>query len=468
MLFRLLLLLLLPYTLVFADLELSDKELAWLKENRTVTYAYDPDWAPFEWKTNNFYHAGIIYDLLHVIRQRSGINFVPKYTQTWTQSIEYVKNGTADMFSAITYSEDRAKYLNFTKNDIYSYPAVLLTKFDDKNVYIDIEKDCKDKRIGIVQSSGLGEYIKKTYPTLNFVILSSTKEGFDAILSNKIDLFAINTVTSKYLIEKLYFGNIKIATKLDFTYHLKIAVHKNISIELISILDKALQSISEKEMNAIFNKWTSVTVQNRTNWKLIIQIFSFFLVILFFLLWHNKKLKKLVKQKTIELKILSETDHLTGLRNRRQFEKDFLYESIRAARFNKQMALYFIDVDNFKIINDKFGHDIGDTFLILISKSLKESLRETELLYRIGGDEFCVLLPTFTDKQQLEKIALRLIEVVESVKTEMGKDSLPIGFSIGISIFPDNGKDLKTLLTKADKAMYEIKQSTKNSFSFVS
>jgi len=129
---------------------------------------------------------------------------------------------------------------------------------------------------------------------------------------------------------------------------------------------------------------------------------------------------------------------------------------------------FFIDLDNFKFINDEYGHDAGDTFLVLISKSIVDTLRETELLYRIGGDEFCILIPEFNDKQQLERLALRLINIIKKVNKTVNKGSMPVGCSIGISIFPDNAKDLNTLLTKADKAMYKIKRSTKNNFFFAS
>jgi len=285
----------------------------------------------------------IIADILYLIKQKTGINFVVKHTNTWADSVEHVKNTKADMFSAITYNRDRAKYLNFTVNNIYSYPAVLITKFDDKNIYLDINKDCKGKTIGIIKDNGLGDYIKETYPALNFVILPSTKDGFEALRKNEIDLFAINTVTAKYLIEKLHFGDLKIAIKLDYIHHLKIAVHKDMPLELISILDKTLKSIGEDELNTIFNKWTEVTIKHQTDWKLIIQILSFFSIFqaIIFLLWHNKKLNVLVKQKTKELKKLSKTDYLTGLLNRRQLEKDFFHESKRSERFNRRMALFF-------------------------------------------------------------------------------------------------------------------------------
>ena len=138
----------------------TSNELKWLEKKLPLTYVYDPDWAPFEWKNDIDKHTGIIADILSLIHKKVGIELTPINTDTWEESVELVKSGKVDMFSAITKNSTREGYLNFTSKNIYSYPAVFITKFDDKTVYINIEKDFKDKKIGIVKSSGLGQYIK--------------------------------------------------------------------------------------------------------------------------------------------------------------------------------------------------------------------------------------------------------------------------------------------------------------------
>jgi len=297
MIFKLLLLFLLPLSLLAQDESnqsrihstFTEQELKWLDEEPTLTYVYDPDWAPFEWKNDIGMHAGIIADIIAILKDKTGINFIPKHTDTWKESVELVKSEKIDMFSAITQNSEREKYLHFTSKDIFTYPAVLVTHFDDHTVYLDIEKDCKDKKIGIVESSGLGQYIQEQYPELNFITLSSTQQGFESLRDHKIDLFAINTVTAKYYIERNHFHDMKIAIMLDYNYHLRMAIHKNLPKEITSILDKALDSISKGELNDIFNKWTSVTIHKQTDWILIVGIVgALFLVILFLMLWYRK------------------------------------------------------------------------------------------------------------------------------------------------------------------------------------
>jgi|GEM_PF-2882509 len=278
----------------------TPKELKWLDKKQALTYVYDPDWAPFEWKNDNR-HTGIIADILSLISNKTGIKFTPIPTNTWKESVELVKSGKVAMFSAITKNKTREGYLNFTSKDIYSYPAVLITKFDDKSVYIDIKKDFIGKKIGIVKSSGLGRYIKESHPNIDYVELENTQAGFASIRNNQIDVFAINTVTAKYFIEKKGFDDLKIALKLDYLYHLKIAIRKDMPDEIISILNKSLSSITEEELHRIFIKWTQAPAEKVTNWKLLLKIITVLIIIIAILVVFNHRLNRTVAARTKEL-----------------------------------------------------------------------------------------------------------------------------------------------------------------------
>lgn len=284
------------------ELGFSPEELDWLKSKPELTYVYDPDWAPFEWKNDIGNHTGIIADILGVVGKKTGIKFIPVDTETWKESVEAVKDGRADMFSAITKSRVREEYLEFTSKDIYKYPAVLVTKFDDRSVYLDIDADVKGKRVGIVKGSGLGSYIKENHPGPEYVEIPATNDGFAYLRSSKIDMFAINTVTAKYYIEKKGFSDLKIALKLDYTYYLKVAVRKGLPSEVVSIVDKALGSIGEDEYNDIFTKWTEVAVRQQVQWKLLAQITASFVFVILLLAWNNRRLNLKVEDRTEELR----------------------------------------------------------------------------------------------------------------------------------------------------------------------
>ena len=435
---------------------LTDAERVWIEKGETLTYVYDPDWAPFEWKSEQGVHTGIIADLFALLRTKTALKIEPENTDTWTESVALVKEKKADMFSAITVTEERKQYLDFTKKDIYSYPAVLVTQFDDSDVYLELEKDAHLKTIAIVKDSGLGLYIQQTHPGLKFLIVPSTQAGFTAVLNGSADLFAINAITARYYIEKHYLDEIKIATKLNYIYNLKIAVHKDNPPEVASILDKALGAISDSEQNAIFNRWTHIDNQSGIDWVNLIRASFVFLIILAFLAWHNIKLKKLVNQKTRELSDLANSDSLTGVNNRRKLDMDFSHEKKRANRNNHKMALFFLDLNNFKIINDNYGHQFGDLVLKTVASKVTKALRDSEKLYRVGGDEFCILLPEITTKDQILQVAGRVKEVVADISS-VDKKMLEIGCIIGISIYPDDGEIIDTLMTAADQDMYRDK-----------
>jgi len=456
--------------------QLTPSELKWLDKKEPLTYAYDPCWRPFEWQNELQEHDGIIADIMTIIKKKTGINFIAHNADTWKESVELVQNKKVNMFSAITQNEERKKYLKFTSNDIFSYPALFLTTFDDQKVYLNIEKDLKDKKVGIVEDSGLGKYIQNKYPSLNYVILPSTKRGFESLKNREIDIFTINAITAKYYIENKYSNEIKIAMKLDYIYRLKMAIHKSLPDEVISILDKALLAISKEDLNHIFHKGTNTKLDESFDWKVVIQVISLFIFLLFLYTMYNRlynrKLRLMINHRTEKLnklnkkfRELAETDILTGIPNRLHLKHDFehLLKSVDSS--DKKMALFFLDLNNFKEINDTYGHGVGDNLLQKIAKKISSTLNENEKVYRVGGDEFCILVKEFSNKEALEAVALRIIDTIADDNLSHG-NTFNVGCSIGIALLPDDGGTLKDLMAKADSAMYTIKSSGKSHFKF--
>jgi len=172
---------------------------------------------------------------------------------------------------------------------------------------------------------------------------------------------------------------------------------------------------------------------------------------------------KLMEEK---LDFLGHHDHLTELPNRRQLAHDYELESKKAQRHNRKLALFFIDLNKFKQINDGLGHKIGDELLQFIAKKTNTLLRKNENIYRVGGDEFCILVPEFTNEGQLKVLANRVINGISSIHHFSGAD-IDISCSIGIAISPDNGKSLSEITALADKAMYMAKELETRDFCFV-
>jgi len=164
-----------------------------------------------------------------------------------------------------------------------------------------------------------------------------------------------------------------------------------------------------------------------------------------------------------QIKYQAYHDGLTGLPNRRSFYEKIHECILMAKRYQHIVAIMFVDLDGFKSVNDNFGHDIGDLLLKETGKRLQKCVRETDIVARMGGDEFTLILPEIIMKKDANKVAKQINEVLHETFALSGH-SITISSSIGISIFPDDGDNEEILVKKADDAMYKAKQAGKNTY----
>ena len=164
---------------------------------------------------------------------------------------------------------------------------------------------------------------------------------------------------------------------------------------------------------------------------------------------------------------LAYSDPLTGLANRTSFGPSLDQAVQRARRRSSKLALVFVDLDGFKLINDLRGHDAGDALLIEIAGRLRANLRASDLVARLGGDEFVVAVEEVQEVGPIETVAKKLLAELVRPYSLAGGDA-KVTASIGISIFPDDAADAQSLLKHADTAMYAAKQAGKNTYRFYS
>lgn len=171
--------------------------------------------------------------------------------------------------------------------------------------------------------------------------------------------------------------------------------------------------------------------------------------------------------KTVDqLEQLASYDQLTGLPNRSLFIEELETRLIESKRFSQSIAVAFIDLDNFKVINDTEGHRAGDQLLIEVTRRLETVLRDYDIFARFGGDEFILMLP-HANRDQAVNIANKLLATTLSPFL-LGKQEYAISMSMGISMYPEDGDHYETLLRNADMAMYKAKGEGKNCFRFFS
>jgi diguanylate cyclase (GGDEF)-like protein len=167
------------------------------------------------------------------------------------------------------------------------------------------------------------------------------------------------------------------------------------------------------------------------------------------------------------IQYLAHFDALTNLPNRALLNDQLDMAIAMATRSQRQLAIVFLDLDRFKIVNDSLGHHTGDLLLQIVAERLKSCVRETDIVARLGGDEFVILLNCIQEPNEAAFVAQKVVEAI-AIPFTLNGNNVNIGTSIGIAIYPDNGLDHSTLIKNADAAMYHAKENGRNNFQFFS
>jgi len=175
--------------------------------------------------------------------------------------------------------------------------------------------------------------------------------------------------------------------------------------------------------------------------------------------------RELIKQSEVRYKNLALYDSLTGLPSRILFQEHLTRAIARAEKAHQLVALLFVDLDWFKAVNDHGGHDAGDAVLVETGQRLLSCIKSDGMVARIGGDEFVVLLENVVERTAAVRLAEKMLAVLGEPFRVKG-ESLVVGASIGISIYPFHGENIDTLLKNADAAMYGVKRRGRNGWGF--
>ncbi|WP_319586647.1 EAL domain-containing protein [uncultured Desulfobulbus sp.] len=207
---------------------------------------------------------------------------------------------------------------------------------------------------------------------------------------------------------------------------------------------------NQKKDGTICPQWLSISVI-KNDQQQITHYFAFF---------HDiTELKRKEKQ----ISVMAYSDALTRLPNRSALERRLAKSIARAARDHLTLAVFFIDLDNFKNVNDSLGHDKGDQVLIEVANRLSQTIRSEDTLSRLGGDEFILLSESIENETAVYTLANRILAALQQ-PIVLKPNTIYINASIGISIFPDDGQTTQELIKNADMAMYKAKSEGKNKF----
>lgn len=553
------------------DKTLTPDDRRYLAEKKSLRTCLDPQWLPLE-AIEDGQHTGITSEYIRRFEAYLGVPIKPIPVSSWEESVSLGKAGKCDFFPLVMPSADRETFLSFTSPYI-SLPLVYATTVNE--TFVSDIKRLDHRKVGVVRGYAISERIKSRYPKINLIEVDSIQEGLSRVSSGELYAYIDALSSIGYWIQNEYTGELKVSGTFDDSWDLSIGVSRE-EPQLKPLLEKALGLISAEERKRFHNSWVSINYQRGTDYQLIIQIITLFIIIALVLIYRNRAVSKLnqeiadahkqivsqqamvdrhvlithfdqsgkitaanpsvcrvfgyveedliggnlselfcpeeptsfytdmwaaintrhlwsgeVKCVTSEgrdlyllthvepvisgekitgyraisedvtdkkrIEELSVRDGLTGLFNRLKIDEIL---SIQQERFNRQglpFTVILLDIDDFKNVNDRYGHDVGDCVLQHLAVILSGAVRKIDVVGRWGGEEFVVICEN-TDLTHAYVVAEKIRLRAQQACFE-GVESITV--SIGVSQY-QQGDKLSALFKRADQALYVAKRNGKN------
>ena len=431
----------------------TKEEIDYLEKKRNITMCVDPKFLPYEEITKEGNYSGIISDIMEQLNKNTNIKFQLNITTSWEESYELVKNKRCDILPFTVQTKRRVEYFNF-RQAYLAFPTVIATR--NSEIFINSLKEIGDKKIALIKNYALNEILKYTYPNINIIQVKNAKEGLEKVHEGEVYAFIDSMPTIAYTKQKYNIQDVKISGKIPDEFLARIAVRNDEKI-LQTILNKAINSLKNEDKERIINKWLTIVKEKQFNTKSFIQIVTL-LIIIFILIVASLIYRSNIKLNALnkELEKLSQTDKLTSLYNRAKLDSILEKEIKLSKRYNEPLSLAIVDIDLFKNINDTYGHTVGDIILKEFADILSKNIRETDYVGRWGGEEFLLIFP-HTQSQNAQIITENLRVYIEKYHFH---NKIKVTASFGIYECKDQNPT--KCLSKADKALYEAKRSTRN------
>lgn len=443
--------------------EFTRDELDYLATAPEIIVTCDPSKAPIEFYNDNTQTvSGIAADVLDLVSQYTGLHFRYIKSDSFSDALSKLQSHEINLLTALAHDYSWSEQNH----------ALLTTPYLNSSIVVVQNNKTKSHERDIValpHNFNLTNSVLSNpeYDTEDVVYYDTIEECFQAVLSGSADCTYANSYNASYLLSQVKYRNLSSTTLTAMTEDVSFGLSDQCDPRLLSIINKGLACISSGQMDSIIlqncnykedpSLLTLVYAYPRISIPIILAVSMTLLALLLgILLVHNRKTK--------EIQIMSETDALTGLYNRRAAE-NHITRQMQADGRNPACVrpLISIDLDKFKQVNDTYGHLEGDALLVAVADTLRTSVRSSDIVGRIGGDEFVVYLSNVTDKQNALAVAEKLCQVIRGLST-MKKEWSNISASIGISFADHPDIKMEELYISADKAMYSAKENGRNQY----
>ena len=454
------------------DTFLTPEEQAWVEKHPVLLFAPERDFPPFSFVDGQGQHRGLSADVLDLVQAHTGMKFQAVAAGDRATNLDRLKRREVDLLTSLRPTAERETFVSFTSAYVSS-PAVILRRRGDHRPG-DLLK-MGGEHVAVDRGSAAETYLRDNAPSLQLVEVEIAAQGLRDLVFGEVDAAAVNLATASYIIERDRLSGIRVAGETGYFSTLTIGYRKDWPM-LGRVLEKGLAQITEAERAEMIARWiplSDIAWWQRPEVQRVLGAGAIGTGLLMggLLLW-NRALRRAVAQRTdalqkelaerqrleTRLRTLAEHDPLTGLMNRAALTEALRRSLALAARQKWQVAVIFIDLDKFKTVNDTLGHAAGDELLRQIATRLQSCLRESDLLGRLGGDEFIVVAEALHDGPR------NAIELTDKLLTQVKRPfmiegrSLGAGFSAGIAVYPADGDTPESLIANADAAMYQAKE----------
>ncbi len=399
---------------------------------------------PFSFRLNNKL-TGIEIDIWNLISKK--ISKEPLIKEISVNNMYYPSQNSVNV--QFVYGSEKKETKGYLLSEAIAQIPIVLITTDNKNLITSLS-NLKHVQIGVLKNLDIISTLQKEYKNIEFIPIENTEVGIYKLEKNQIFGLIDNLYTISHNINKDY-SNVKINSLLDYELNLYLQVLQKDSA-FMNIINNAINRFTKEDIDAILNNYQFILYSEQADYYLIFKIVLPLMLLLVLFVYYNIKMREEIeKRKKIELQLseLANRDFLTKIFNRRKIEEILEIELDRVERYENNLSVIFFDINDFKYINDTFGHIMGDEVLIKIADLLSHNIRITDSIGRWGGDEFLIILPQ-TTLSQCENIILDFEEQINLIEFN---DGLKISCSFGVADYKE-GDDLDSLLKRADESMY--------------
>lgn len=437
-------------------MNLSERERNWIKNKGEATIGITKDYLPFDYYKDGIY-GGISGEIIKEISAKTGIKFKYVYDDFDILSEKLVK-GEIDVLN-IAKTEERVKNI--------LYPRPYSTERDIIAGKVGV-KDVKDvfglegEKVAIIKGFWHEEYLRKNLTSVDIIETNNIQEALTLVSTGKADYLIENPSVLRFYFEDMQLYDIVQKGTTSTDSYLYYGISKK-SPELASIMDKIIPLM---DIDELFNVGYAGIPHKRTNQNyrnLIFIILGLAILILIIIVFAIKVFRDLTREKTKtstlrEKENLLYTDALTNVYNRNYYN-DKVKDKLDTWKYPQTIIVS--DVNDLKKVNDNYGHIIGDKLLKCFADTLKEAFPKCNLILRMGGDEFHIILESTNEEQMVENI-LKVKGIIAKKSIEVGENkSIKMSAAFGYATRNCSKEDIDDIIALADKRMYEDKSRIK-------